>query len=142
RSRALVAGADVLLWLGEPGEAPPHPRRLLVHARSDLAGRGAAPPGSLPVSSRTGEGLAALLEQVAGLAATLLPGEDALALNRRQAAHLAEAHEALARAAVGEDVVTLAEDLRLARGAFDRLTGRAGLEDVLDALFARFCLGQ
>ncbi len=26
--------------------------------------------------------------------------------------------------------------------AFDRLTGRAGVEDVLDALFGRFCLGK
>ena len=26
--------------------------------------------------------------------------------------------------------------------AFDRLTGRAGVEDLLDALFGRFCLGK
>ena len=36
---------------------------------------------------------------------------------------------------MASDVVLVAEDLRLARGAFDRLTGRAGVEDVLDALF-------
>ena len=36
----------------------------------------------------------------------------------------------------------IAECLRLARSAFDRLTGRAGVEDVLDALFSRFCLGK
>jgi len=39
-------------------------------------------------------------------------------------------------------VVVIAECLRAARGAFDRLTGRAGVEDVLDAVFARFCLGK
>jgi tRNA modification GTPase len=38
--------------------------------------------------------------------------------------------------------VLIAEDLRLARSAFDRLTGRAGVEEVLDALFSRFCLGK
>jgi tRNA modification GTPase len=38
--------------------------------------------------------------------------------------------------------VLVAENLRLARGAFDRLTGRAGVEAVLDALFGRFCLGK
>jgi tRNA modification GTPase len=38
--------------------------------------------------------------------------------------------------------VLLAEELRLARLAFDRLTGRAGFEDVLDTLFGRFCLGK
>ena len=42
----------------------------------------------------------------------------------------------------GMDVVTVAEELRLARGAFDRLTGRASIENVLDALFSRFCLGK
>jgi tRNA modification GTPase len=90
----------------------------------------------------TGEGIAALLVRVTELAASLLPGEDALALNRRQAGHIAEAEGALARASTAADVVTAAEELRLARGAFDRLTGRAGVEDVLDALFSRFCLGK
>jgi tRNA modification GTPase len=45
-------------------------------------------------------------------------------------------------AAEGQDHVLVAEDLRMARSAFDRLTGRAGVEDLLDALFGRFCLGK
>jgi tRNA modification GTPase len=71
-----------------------------------------------------------------------LPAEDALALNRRQAMHLAEAAEALDRARTAHDPLLLAEDFRGARTAFDRLTGRAGVEEVLDALFGRFCLGK
>ena len=142
RSQALIEGADVLLWLGEPGQAPSHPRFVLVHSKCDLAERDVAPSGSFPVSSVTGEGLQPLLQRAAELAASLLPGEDALALNRRQAAHIDEAQKALARAAAATDIVTVAEDLRLARSAFDRLTGRAGMEDVLDALFSRFCLGK
>jgi tRNA modification GTPase len=142
RSHALIEGADVLLWLGEPEEAPEHPRLVFIHAKCDLPARTVAPAGSLAVSSVTGEGLTPMLERVAERAASLLPGEDALALNRRQATHLEEAHAALARAAAATDVVVVAEELRLARGAFDRLTGRAGVEDVLDALFSRFCLGK
>lgn len=142
RSHALIAAADVLLWLGEPGDAPPHPRLVQVHAKCDLPERSGAPSGSLAISSVTGTGIASLLERVGQLAADFLPGEDAIALNRRQAAHLAEVHEALARAAASEDIVTLAEDLRVARTAFDRLTGRASIENVLDALFSRFCLGK
>jgi tRNA modification GTPase len=142
RSQALIEGADVLLWLGEPGEAPEHPRLVEVHSKCDLPEREKAPRGSLPVSAVTGEGIGALLERVAEIAAALLPGEGALALNRRQAIHIEEAKSALARASKADNVVTAAEDLRFARGAFDRLTGRAGLEDVLDALFARFCLGK
>jgi tRNA modification GTPase len=76
------------------------------------------------------------------LARALLPGEGAIALNRRQRQHIDEAARALSNASNSLDIVVVAEDLRLARSAFDRLTGRAGVEDVLDALFSRFCLGK
>ena len=142
RSRELIEAADILLWLGEPADAPGHPRLLRIHSKCDLPERSETPPGSLPVSALSGAGIAALLERVAELAAALLPSEDQLALNRRQAAHLAEARAALVRAGEAEEIVTLAEELRLARTSFDRLTGRAGVEDVLDALFSRFCLGK
>ena len=142
RSHALIESADVVLWLGEPGEAPAHARLILVHSKCDLPERAVAPPDSMPVSSLTGEGIAPLLEHVSEMAISLLPGEDALALNRRQASHIEEAQQALSRAVQGVDIVTVAEELRLARGAFDRLTGRAGVDDVLDALFLRFCLGK
>jgi len=142
RARALMEGADILVWLGDPGATPDHPRAIRVHARSDLPGRQTAPEGSLPVSARTGEGIATLLERVSALARDLLPGEGALALNRRQAEHLAQAAEALEAASTAGDFVLVAEQLRAARLAFDRLTGRAGVEELLDALFGRFCLGK
>ena len=142
RSRSLVDRADVLLWLGDPGEAPGHPRLVRIHPRSDLSGRGDAPEGSLAVSSVTGAGLPLLLERTEELARSVLPGEDAIALNRRQAANLAEARDALRAVEASGDLVLAAEQLRAARAAFDRLTGRAGVDDVLDALFGRFCLGK
>ena len=142
RARVMVEGADVLLWLGEPGDAPEHPRRMLVHPRADLPDRNVAPRGSLAVSAQTGLGLKLLLEQTAEIARSLLPADDAIALNRRQAMHIAEARDALQLVAATEDFVLAAEHLRGARTAFDRLTGRAGMEDVLDALFGRFCLGK
>jgi tRNA modification GTPase len=83
-----------------------------------------------------------LLERVEILARSVLPAEDQLALNRRQAGLVGEAQQALASAASAQDLVLIAEDLRQSRVAFDRLTGRAGVEDVLDALFGRFCLGK
>jgi len=140
RASALVASADIVVWLGAPAEAPLHPRRLLVHPKADLGGT--APPGSIAVSAVTGQGLGELLERIGELARTLLPAEDAIALNRRQAGHLTEAAAALHDAGAAEEVVLIAESLRSARTAFDRLTGRAGIEDVLDALFGRFCLGK
>jgi len=142
RARALVDQADILVWLGEADEAPAHPRLIRVHARADLLGRGVAPSGSIAVSSVTGAGLKELAEAVGALARDLLPAEGQLALNRRQAACLAEASNALQDAEKAPDLVIVAESLRAARSAFDRLTGRANVEDMLDALFGRFCLGK
>jgi tRNA modification GTPase len=142
RAHALVNAADVLLWLGEPADAPEHPHLILVHAKADLPNRQQAPDGSIAVSSVSGEGLKPLLEQVTAQAKLLLPSEDAITLNRRQAAHFEEAAAALGETMKARELVLAAEGLRQARAAFDRLTGRAGVEDVLDSLFGRFCLGK
>ena len=142
RARGLIDAADILVWLGEPEEAPDHPQLVRVHARADLPGRGPAPDSSIAVSSTTGQGLAQLGAAVVGQARSLLPAEGELALNRRQADCLADARAALDGASGARDLVIVAESLRSARSAFDRLTGRAGVEDLLDALFGRFCLGK
>lgn len=142
RASSLIAAADVLLWLGHPEDAPDHPRLVRVHAKSDMPGRAAVPPGSIAVSSSTGDGISDLLDEVRSAASVLMPVEDAIALNRRQASLLEHAATALERAREAADLVLLAEDLRAARVLFDRLSGRAGMEDVLDALFSRFCLGK
>jgi len=142
RAQRLVEAADILVWLGDPAEAPDHRRVALVQAKADLPHRGTAPAGVTPVSAVTGEGISELLQRVQTLAQALLPDEGAIVLNRRQADLLAEARSSLAAAAQADDVPIYAEELRQARVAFDRLTGRAGVENVLDALFSRFCLGK
>ena len=40
------------------------------------------------------------------------------------------------------DPLLIAEGLRLARLAFDGLVGGTATEDMLDALFGRFCIGK
>lgn len=141
RAEQLVESADLLVWLGDAVDAPDHPRLILVHPKADLADQCRSGDG-LPVSSLTGEGLSELVGCIGEQARCILPVEDAIALNRRQAEHIAEAAEAIRGAAAAQEPVLVAEDIRLARSAFDRLTGRAGVEDVLDALFSRFCLGK
>src|SRR4051794_9700011 len=142
RAAALVEAADVLVWLGGAGAAPTHSRLIQVHPKADLLGQGNGFTGSVSVSSVSGEGIPALLARIGDLVATLLPGEGAIALNRRQAQRIGEAAEALEMAARAADCVLVAEGLREARSAFDRLTGRVGVEDLLDSLFSRFCLGK
>lgn len=83
-----------------------------------------------------------LWERMAALARTLLPPPDLVALNARQRELCARAAAALARAARQSDPILYAEELRAARVALDAITGRAGTEDVLDALFGRFCIGK
>lgn len=142
RTGRLIEVADVVVWLGEPSDSPDHPRLIKVHAKADVPGRGAPPADCIAISSLSGEGVTELLGRIEALARPLLAPEETISLNRRQAAHVAEAAEALRAAARAADMILIAEELRLARAAFDRLTGRAGIEDVLDALFSRFCLGK
>jgi tRNA modification GTPase len=142
RTRSLIDLADVLVWLGEPPDAPAHPHLIRVHARADLPDRRRAPDGSIAVSSATGAGLDELNQRIVRESRALLPAEGQLALNRRQADCLADARNVLRLAESTGDLVILAESLRQARAAFDRVTGRAGVEDLLDALFGRFCLGK
>jgi tRNA modification GTPase len=139
RAEIQIHRADIVLWLGDPAEAPSHARLTKIHAQADR--RGDAVEGSLPVSAVTGVGLADLSRHIVMEARQLLPVDGEMALNRRQASELTEAQGALA-GAKDADLVRTAEALRLARSAFDRLSGRAGMEEMLDALFGRFCLGK
>ncbi len=141
RAAAEAERADILLWLGEPADAPDHGRMIPVHARADLPERGAAPIGSIAVSSTLGTGLSHLVDRLMIEARAIIPAEGDLSLNRRQADCLAVAESALGDAASGQ-IEIVADALRRAREAFDRMTGRSGVEDMLDALFGRFCLGK
>ncbi len=136
RAEDALASADVILWLGDATSAPSG--ALLVAAKSDLDGKR---PG-LPVSVVSGEGIARLKGEVLARARNLLPRPGALALNRRHKSILAAVRDSLERAGEEEDLLILAEHLRHARGELDRLTGRAGVEDMLDALFGSMCIGK
>jgi tRNA modification GTPase len=138
RARSEVDRADLLLWLGR--DQPPAHRGLIpVAAKADL---GQSDTTRLPVSAVTGEGVAELSRTLVERAKSLLPKGDELALDRRQHELLAEACVALERAAHLTDPLLIAEELRTARAAIDRISGRAGVEELLDALFGRFCLGK
>lgn len=142
RAQRLVEMADLLVWLGDAADAPPHRRVVVVQSKADLQDRAEAAPGAIAVSALTGAGIADLLDRVRDLARDLLPDEGAIALNRRQAEMVDSARASLAAASQAQAVPILAEELRQARMAFDRLTGRASTEDMLDALFSQFCLGK
>ncbi len=140
RAQAAQAEADILLWLGDEAP-PPHDHLIWLNPRADLPGRDSG-EGRLSLSSRTGEGVDGLWEAMAGLAAGLLPLPDQMALNARQRELSQGAAAALAAIGQERDLLLIAEHLRSAMRAFDAITGRVGVEAMLDALFGRFCIGK
>ncbi|HEY6965402.1 MAG TPA: tRNA uridine-5-carboxymethylaminomethyl(34) synthesis GTPase MnmE [Erythrobacter sp.] len=139
RAEAELVRADLVLWLGPEGEGPEGAWEIA--AQADRAGF--APKASgMTLSAETGEGVAALKSALVEAARAALPKPGEAALNARQHARLFEAAEALEAAKSLSDPLLVAEELRRARLAFDRLIGRATTEDMLDTLFGRFCIGK
>jgi tRNA modification GTPase len=150
RAKAAIEAADILLWLGAPKDVPDHPRAILIAAqvdrwRGEAGAEAEAAHCDLILSAATGEGMDKLHRYIVEMARTLLPHEGEAALRQRQRAALAEARDWLtieAGSREAGDLILIAERLRLAASALDRITGRAGVEDMLDALFGRFCIGK
>ena len=140
RAEAIVASSDLVLWLGSPDAAPARTGVIAILAKADLFR--VSNDRRLAVSAMTGEGITALIEVVATAAKAVLPPLDAIALNARQRTCLIDLATEARAAATTHDLILSAEHLRRSRLALDRLTGRAGVEDMLDALFGTFCIGK
>lgn len=137
RAKAALEAADIILWLGAEGDIP-RADAILVAAQAD---RLTERPG-LEVSAVTGRGIAELIETLLGRARELLPAPGEYALHKRQRDGAGRLLEHVAAAQNATDGLVAAEELRLAREAIDRLTGRAGTEHMLDQLFSGFCIGK
>lgn len=143
RARVEAERADLVLWLGPEGEGPAEAGSVWeIAAQCDRADVTPKPTARFRLSARTGEGLADLRAAIIDHALNALPAPGDVALNARQHRHVMEAAEALKEATAEQDPLLAAESLRLARLALDRLIGRTGTEDMLDALFGRFCIGK
>lgn len=140
RATAQVESADLLLWMGKAEERPSGDHVLQLQPKADLD----IPRSTdgIAISTLTGLGLDRLVNWLTSTAKGLLPGSSDLALDRRQRGLLEQVLAALRRASRLDDPVLVAEELRVARAGLDGITGRAGVEDLLDALFGRFCLGK
>ena len=141
RARARVADADLVIRLVDTSPANVPSDGLLVVNKADLGT--IAPPGAILVSATRGDGIAALRAHLAEWAATVTrPGEPALLAHARHRAAFSDAAAALEEAADTNDVVLRAEGLRRAANAFGRIAGRIDVDDVLDRIFSRFCIGK
>jgi tRNA modification GTPase len=159
--RAVVhaRAADLVLWLTDAASpAPPQPPEDLagqgaalirVLNKVDLLGGGLKPAvaadGTLRISVLTGAGLPALTEAIARRAAAGAGATEAPVITQARHRQLLEVSVAALEAYLAGDPAGLelrAEDLRRAATALGRITGRVDVEDVLGAIFGRFCIGK
>lgn len=141
RARQVIADADLVLWCGRPEDCPAPERSLLLFTRADER-NDAIPEQSLRVSIFDADTINMLRRSIEWFCRKLGGGPDTLALNLRQRVLVQSLSDELALAVATSDLVLQAEHLRLCREALDRLVGRSGVEDMLDSLFGRFCLGK
>ncbi len=137
RAQTAIASADLVIALDDSVVTTGPVIR--VAAKSDLKD---GTPTDLPVSAQTGEGVPALREAIAKAASSLLPPPDCVALNARHRAALCEAIAALRAIDAAPEMLVVAEHLRQARLALDRVIGGGDTESVLDEIFGRFCIGK
>lgn len=146
RARALVSRADLVLGLravdSDPYRIENETQLLKVATKSDLSG--SIMPDEQAISVKTGAGVSELLAEIAARLQQLGSGEPALLTRERHRIAVTDAVAALERAvsARHQQGELLAEDIRLGVVALERLVGRVDVEDVLDRLFAGFCIGK
>lgn len=137
--------ADLRLFLlGDAGEDPgldPLPGDIVAVGKSDL--RSAT---GFAISGKTGAGLPELIARITETLSERAQGAG-IAIRERHRVAILRAIRALESARVevehGSDRAELAaEDLRTAIRALDSLVGRVDVEDILDEIFASFCLGK
>ena len=129
--------AETLRWVD--------PEALVLVNKCDLV----VPPSqiagveALAVSARDGTGLGAVRDRLAEAALRLTGAGEGNQLTRpRHRAALTEAAALLAEAEAAHLPELTAEALRAALMALGRLTGRLGVEEILDIVFRDFCIGK
>ncbi len=150
RALQRAQSADLTLWLYEmePNQ-PLIPRGpvLLVRTKIDrLESRSKLRAAQeFAISSKTGEGVDQVLDAIADLAVERMSClEPALLTLERHRQAFQEAQRALASVLLpgATELELVAEDLRHAAAALDRVVGRIGVDDVLGEIFGRLCVGK
>ncbi|HQY42559.1 MAG TPA: tRNA uridine-5-carboxymethylaminomethyl(34) synthesis GTPase MnmE [Paracoccaceae bacterium] len=130
----LLDGQDVPLL-------PPRPDDILAWGKADISGR-----EGLAVSGKTGQGLDLLVATVADVLGRRAAGAGTMTRERHRRAMtraIGALESARTEVEAGQNRTELAaEQLRQAIRALDSLVGRVDVEDLLDEIFASFCIGK
>ena len=162
KSREILEEADMKILVvdgahvSEGGNLQPD---LIVYSKSDLHGStpacdpnatpaaGAAQTAALQVSSKTGEGLDALRQAInSRLFKDAANSEDLWITSEREKACLEDALAGVDRVLNllknNPAVELLAFEMQLVRRALQSITGEISSEDILQSIFAGFCIGK
>ncbi len=156
RALARAAEADLVVWLVDgardhtakfPAEMAKGEPPFVAINKSELISEPEreAVEADLFISVHTGEGMANLVAHIAAEAAARLYNADQAPLTReRHRRELEAASDAVHRFldAPGDNPELACEDLRQAATCLGRITGRIDVEDILDRVFAQFCIGK
>ena len=153
RARAWAEGADLrVLVLDRAGldglQAVAPSADIVVVNKADLGPRqGQVPEGALDLSVARGEGVDAFVTRLAELLEARVEQAGSVVMTRaRHRDGIRAASDALAAfdAVLGDEATVdlAAEELRAAVRAVGRVTGRVDVEDLLDLVFADFCIGK
>ena len=138
RAGQAIAHADVVLWLGDDDPSDGD-TAIAVHARSDVDARGRAREGRIAVSAGDPASIESVWTAIEAKAALIIPADEMM-FNKRQRGALREAWNAIATP--NEELLLLAEQLRVATRELAAVVGVDATETMLDLLFSRFCLGK
>ncbi len=122
--------------------------RLVVWNKVDITAATAPPAGALALSATTGTGLAELRAELLRIAGWQATPEGVFLARARHVQALVQVAERLQQAqalladAAGAPLELVAEELRLAQAALSEITGRFTSDDLLGAIFSRFCIGK
>ncbi len=97
------------------------------------------------VSSLTGAGLPALLNEIGGRAAAAAPQSSEMIPWRVRHVELLRETERHLRRAIARQTTPLelrSEELRIASASLGRISGAVDVEDLLDVVFGQFCIGK
>lgn len=166
RTQAMAREADIVCFLCEASDGPsamdvlcasgpalrPDQQTLRLFTKSDLADaatKASLAATGLPVSAVDGEGLDAFHDALAAFARSVAATTEegaVLVTNARHADCLRRGLDALGRAEAaleeGRTEEFVALDIREAIDALGEIIGEVTSDDVLNGIFARFCIGK
>ncbi len=154
RAMMQMNNADLVIWMAPAGDQVSMPADqpshcLVVASKVDLvdgdSGFYWSDENAKPISVVNGQGLEDLRQEIIDIASERIGTTESPALTKTRHRHQLEIclEQLMAFLSADQsDTELRAEDLRQAANALGRITGRVDVEDLLDEIFGRFCIGK